>query len=204
MAAVGERPRLWIVISVMLAAACVICWRLVAIHLKLTDLPVRDPRYLFTREIPGLRGGVYSSAGSREPFACSVPMWEYRADPQSVRLKKHSREDVVTTVAQALALDPAKVRDAFWRTDSRYVYLGRSFDDAAHRTLTDSAKVSGLVIDELQERRYPQGRMLSHVLGYVSKNRDNPAGSAGLEMRYENFLKGKAGRITGMRDARRR
>lgn len=204
MAAVGERPRLWIVISVMLAAACVICWRLVAIHLKLADLPVRDPRYLFTREIPGLRGGVYSSAGSREPFACSVPMWEYRADPQSVRLKKHSREDVVITVAQALALDPAKVRDAFWRTDSRYVYLGRSFDDAAHRTLTDSAKVSGLVIDELQERRYPQGRMLSHVLGYVSKNRDNPAGSAGLEMRYENFLKGKAGRITGMRDARRR
>lgn len=203
MAAVGERPRLWFVVSVMLAVAGVICWRLVAIHLKLTEPPVRDPRYWFTREIPGLRGGIYS-ASSREPFACSVPVWEYHADPQSVRLKKHSRESVVKTVAEALQLDIDIVRKAFWRTDSRYVPLGMSFDDAAHRILTDPQKVSGLAVDDRQVRRYPQGNMLSHVIGFVSKNQDDPVGSAGLEMRYENFLKGKSGRVKGMRDARRR
>ena len=204
MASVNERIRFWSVVAALLAGAAVVGCRLVAVHLKLVDLDIRDPRYWFTRELPGLRGGIYTDAGGRQPFACSVPVWEYHVDPRSVNLKKHSRESVVKTVAEALGIDEGKVREAFWRTDSRYVYLGTSFDDAAHRTLSDQARVSGLAIDDRQVRRYPQGKMLSHVLGFVSKDPDNPAGAGGIEMRYERYLKGKAGRVKGMRDARGR
>ena len=201
MAFVSERGRFWLIVAVLLACACVIGYRLVVIHLSIVDLPVRDPRYWFTREVPGLRGGIYSDAGGRQPFACSVPVCEYHVDPRSVNLRRHTRESVVRTVADALKMDVDKVRDVFWRIDSRYVYLATSYDDAANRILTDSSKVSGIAIDDRQIRRYPQGNLLAHVLGFVSKDPDNPVGAGGVEMRYERFLKGKAGRVKGMRDA---
>lgn len=201
MAFASERTRFWAIVALMLAGACAVGYRLVALHFRLVELPVRDPRYWFKREVPGLRGGIYSDVGGRQPFACSVPVWEYHVDPRSVNLKLHSRESVVQTVAGALDIDVNKVRDVFWRTDSRYVYLATSFDDAANRVLTDSKRVSGLAIDDRQVRRYPQGSLLSHVLGFVSKDPDNPVGTAGVEMRYERYLKGKPGRIEGMRDA---
>ena len=202
MAFANERRRFWTVVILLLAGAVGIGYRLVAVHLKLVDIAVRDPRYWFTREIPGLRGGIYSDCGGRQPFACSVPVWEYHVDPKSVNLKMHSRESVVQTVSDALHMDVNKVRDIFWRVDSRYVYLDTSYDDAAHRILSDPKKVSGLVTDDRQVRRYPQGRLLAHVLGFVSRDPDNPVGAGGLEMRYERYLKGKAGRVKGMRDAR--
>ena len=202
MAFVSERKRFWIVTVLLLGVAVAIGYRLVAVHLKLVDISVRDPRYWFTREVPGLRGGIYSDVGGRQPFACSVPVWEYRVDPQSVNLKRHSRASVVHTVAEALKLDEQKVKDIFWRVDSRYIYLDTSYDDEANRILTDPKRVSGLVIDDRQVRRYPQGRLLAHVLGFVSKDPDNPVGAGGIEMRYESYLKGKTGRIKGMRDAR--
>ncbi len=202
MAFLSERSRFWLVTASLLAVAAVVGYRLVTVHLKLVDVSAREPKYWFTREVAGLRGGIYSDAGGRQPFACSVPVWEYRVDPQSVILKRHTRESVVSNVATALKMDICKVRDIFWRVDSRYVYLATSFDDEAHRVLSDPKKVTGLSIDERQVRRYPQGRMLSHVLGFVSKDPDNPSGAGGIEMRYERFLKGKAGRIKGMKDAR--
>ncbi len=201
MAFLSERSRTRFVVALMLAGACVVGYRLVVIHLSLVDLPIRDPRYWFTREVPGLRGGIYSDVGGRQSFACSVPVWEYHVDPRSVNLRRHTRESVVRTVAEALGMDVGRVRDVFWRTDSRYVYLATSYDDAANRILTDPARVSGLAIDDRQIRRYPQGRILAHVLGFVSKDPDNPVGAGGLEMRYERFLKGKSGLVKGMRDA---
>ena len=105
MAFVSERKRFWIVTVLLLGVAVAIGYRLVVVHLKLVDISVRDPRYWFTREVPGLRGGIYSDVGGRQPFACSVPVWEYRVDPQSVNLKRHSRASVVHTVAEALKMD---------------------------------------------------------------------------------------------------
>ena len=74
MAFVSERNRFRIIVSVLLAVAACVGYRLVAVHLNLVKLDVRDPRYWFTREIRGLRGGIYSDACGRQPFACSVEM----------------------------------------------------------------------------------------------------------------------------------
>lgn len=204
MAFVSERARFWFIVAVLLSVAACVGYRLVAVHLNLVELNVRDPRYWFTREVSGLRGGIYSDTCGRQPFACSLPIWEYRVDPQGVNLKRHSRESVVQTVAQAMNMDVNDVRDAFWRVNSRYIYLGTTDRDDVHRIMCDTKRVTGVAIEDRQVRRYPQGTMLSHVLGFVSRDQyGNPIGQCGLEMEYEKFLKGKLGRIKGMRDARR-
>lgn len=177
--------------------------RLVMLHLDLVESRTKEPNYTFTADLKGLRGPIYPAGGEKCPLAHSVPVWEYHVDPRSVNLKRHKREEVVKTVAEALEMPLEKVREAFWRTDSRYVYLATSYDTEAYKVLSNPALVSGLSIQEKHVRRYPQGRRLSHILGYVSKDPTNQVGSAGVEMRYENYLKGIPGRVKGERDARR-
>ena len=204
MAFVSERNRFRLIVAVLLGVAACVGYRLVVVHLRLVELDVRDPRYWFTREVRGLRGGIYTDTCGRQPFACSVPIWEYHVDPQGVNLKMkrkdgtyHSREAEVQTVAQAMKMDVGAVRDIYWKVNSRYVPLGTTDNDEVHNIMSDRSKVTGVAIEERQVRRYPQGTMLSHVLGFVSRDPDNPVGAGGLEMRYENYLKGKSGRIKG-------
>jgi stage V sporulation protein D (sporulation-specific penicillin-binding protein) len=84
--------------------------------------------------------------------------------------------------------------------------LGTTDKDDVHKIMSDRKKVTGVAIEERQVRRYPQGTMLSHVIGYTSFNHEsgNPYGARGIELQYEKYLKGKSGQIQGMRDARGR
>ena len=200
----SENQRFYFTIGLLSAVAVVLVGRLVLIHCDLVSKKPDQPNYSFTRDTQGLRGAIYPSNRGCAPFARSVPVWVYHVDPTAVTLKRHSRESVAHTVASALQLPYEKVWDAYCRIDSRYVYLTMSSDTDANKLLSDPAKVSGLRAEEIQVRRYPQGRRLSHVLGFVSKDPTNSIGSAGIEMRYERYLRGIPGKIEGEVDARRR
>ena len=200
----SENQRFYFTIGLLSAVAVVLVGRLVLIHCDLVSKKPDQPNYSFTRDTQGLRGAIYPSNRGCAPFARSVPVWVYHVDPTAVTLKRHSRESVAHTVASALQLPYEKVWDAYCRIDSRYVYLTMSSDTDANKLLSDPAKVSGLRAEEIQVRRYPQGRRLSHVLGFVSKDPTNSIGAAGIEMRYERYLRGIPGKIEGEVDARRR
>ena len=204
MARLNDMLRFHLPVGVLAAVALALSGRLVFLHADLVATRPEVPNYVFTRDMQGLRGAIYPSNRGSAPFARSVPVWVYHVDPSAVTLKRHSREEVAHTVADALQLPYEKVWDAYCRVDSRYVYLTMSSDTDANKVLSDPKKVSGLRADEIQVRRYPQGRRLSHVLGFVSKDPTNSVGSAGIEMRYERFLRGIPGKIKGAVDARRR
>ena len=204
MSGLNEIIRFNILVVALSVVALALGCRLVFLHGDLVATKPEQPNYSFTRDTQGLRGAIYPSNRGSAPFARSVPVWVYHVDPTAVTLKKHSRSDVARTVAEALQLPYEKVWDAYCRTNSRYVYLTMSSDTDANKVLSDPKKVSGLRADEIQIRRYPQGRRLSHVLGFVSKDPTNSIGSAGIEMRYERYLRGIPGKIEGEVDARRR
>ncbi len=177
--------------------------RLVCLHGDLVAKKFDQPNYEFKRDLQGMRGAIYPSNRGSAPFARSVPVWVYRVDPRAVNLKRHTRAEVARTVAETLDLPYERVWKAYCRTDSRYVFLTMSTDIEANKVLSDTKKVTGLRAVETQIRRYPQGRRLSHVLGYVSKDPINSVGSAGIEMRYERYLHGVPGKVEGMVNARR-
>ena len=203
MSGLNEILRFHFTVGFLAVVALVLGGRLVFLHADLVSGKAQTPNYSFTRDMQGLRGAIYPSNRGSAPFARSVPVWVYHVDPQSVNLKRHSRAEVARTVATALQLPYEKVWDAYCRTDSRYVYLAMSSDSEANKLLSDSKKVSGLSAGERQVRRYPQGRRLSHVLGFVSKDPTNSVGAAGIEMRYERYLHGIPGKVMGEVNARR-
>ena len=182
--------------------------KLVKLHCGMMAKMPDHPDYSYTREESGvyaLRGSIRASDGT--PLAQSVTVWDYYVDPLALDPKFHrvSRMDVITNVAATLSLPQSQVMDAYCQTRNRFRYLCTSDDGAAHDALAgyknNRPKAPGLIIREKLVREYPQGRMLAHTVGFVSKDPHNPAGATGLESRYEKSLKGTPGQIVGERDA---
>ena len=88
--------------------------------------------------------------------------------------------------------------------DQRYVPLARGLGEAQADRVVDLAKSLGLrgVATEPQPRRlYPMGTTAAHVLGSVGRDGQ---GLEGVEYLEDERLTGTAGRVTTLRDKRRR
>jgi cell division protein FtsI/penicillin-binding protein 2 len=204
-----EKVRFCVPPFCMCVGAAAIAVRLVFLHLDLVDKKPTTPKYDFTRKVQGHRGTIFSSEGTA--LAKTTNLWEYRVDPVvAARDPIHpdkpadsaKRMENIKTVAELLGLPLAKVMDAYAVQNSRFVALAVSDDTAAHSELANPKRgFRELSITEKQARLYPQGRRLSHVIGFVSKDPTNSVGGAGVELKYENYLKGTPGMVHGAKDA---
>ena len=183
--------------------------RVVRTHLNLDDgTRVEAPRYDYEKILHPVRGGVYDCRG--KPLVKATPTWEYRLDPVALREAKvrakgqkepRSPKAIAMTIAGALHLNPSNVCAMCENLGNRYQFLGVSDDARAHRILTNTHAVAGIIVRDSYERRYFEGRRFAHVLGSVNAEND---GSAGVEQRFNRDLRGLPGVERGKQDGRRR
>jgi len=212
----NERAHFWLPFVALGLGACGLCVRLVMLHLDMLTKKPKSNDYTYVRDLRPLRGTICGAAGPEYPFACSAKEWEYRLDAddlltnvtKKVMFDKKNKIPVTYSLASRLIADNLdlpllSVMDICARRGSgrRNLFLATSMDSVVHDALAPHASVLGLKISEKNIRRYPQGKRLSHVLGFVTHNPVASVGSAGIEMRYETFLKGRPGRVQGMRTA---
>ena len=199
----GDGWRFWLAIVLLAAFGAYTSARLLKSHVDAeVDLIVYD----FHRDLPAPRGGIFDVRGYS--YVRSVPVWEYHLDPVAMtnrvvrRSKKdepRTREQIADTIAGALGLPAARVRQMSLDVRKRYQPLGMSTDSEAHKILTSSRAVAGVAIRDVQVQQFLDNRSLCHVLGAV--NSEGQA-SAGVELRYDRYLTGTPGRIRGKKDAR--
>jgi cell division protein FtsI (penicillin-binding protein 3) len=192
----GIRIRIWAVAVFLFLSFCGLGARLSFLHL-FNHSKVTGREY--KRTLPALRGGIFDCNGGRYPMAMSLPARLFYLDPKAVK-REHDAREIARTVSQQLGLPEAEVLEKFQRTDSRYIKLGYSLDDRVFEALSTNA-ISGIGSEEFTVRRYPQGRRMSHVLGFVNSM---GVGSAGIEQQYDRYLTGTPGLIVGEKDAGRR
>jgi cell division protein FtsI (penicillin-binding protein 3) len=190
-----EHNRVWFVGAVLLCALCSLGCRLAFLHLanhsKLND-------FEYSRQLLGMRGRIFDSNGTQFPLAISLTARQYFVDPKMVK-KEHDKQYIIQVVSSALKLPIDQVTECFNRTNSRYIKLGEpTCDDNAFALLSTNKLLSGIGSGETIVRSYPQGRRMSHVLGFVN---NEGVGSAGVELKYNGYLKGIAGLIEGEKDA---
>jgi cell division protein FtsI (penicillin-binding protein 3) len=143
-----------------------------------------------------VRGLILDRRG-RE-LARSIGVESFFASPVEI-------EDVEGTAAQlarALDLDAGtlagRIRQA---KESRrsFVWLARKVTDERARAVA-ALGLKGVYTRQERQRRYPNGPLAAHVLGFVGLDEK---GLAGVERVYDAALGGEAGRMTIERDARR-
>jgi cell division protein FtsI (penicillin-binding protein 3) len=144
-----------------------------------------------------VRGLILDRQG-RE-LARSVGVDSFFADPREIENADEAASKlapVFDTDAAALAARLKEAKDA----RRGFVWLARKVDEGQSQAVRD-LKIKGVYSVEEHERRYPNGSLASHVVGFVGLD---DKGLAGVEQVYDASLTGEPGRFVENADAKRR
>lgn len=155
-------------------------------------------RYLASVEVPAHRGLVTDRRG--DVLALSTPVDSVAANPRVL-----GTDPARTLVlAKALGIDAEQLRDRLVRYARRhFVYLKRRMPpaDAAHvMDVVKANAIPGVHLEREYRRYYPAGEVSAHVLGFTDID---DRGQEGLELAYDEVLRGQPGAKLVLRDGRR-
>lgn len=194
--------RLWLALSLLVMVMGGLSARLVFLHAGPCDARrarIDELRRLEQNLTVG-RGKILDCNGNI--LALDLVRQEVRSDPALIA-ENQSLDLVVNELARVLDLDAAGLRVQLGRPERRDVTVlgyGRTVDQAVAEQLR-ALQLPGVFLREFMVRAYPRGPSLCHVLGYVNLARQ---GSAGVEQRWERYLRGVPGLLISELDGRRR
>ena len=198
-------------------ALVVVCFAILAFNLW--RLQVREHGYYQTRSnqndikmipIAPTRGLIYDRNGI--PLVRNLTWYDILLTPYKVE----DMQATLKALTPIVDLTPEEIADfqRLLKQSSRYkplVLKEELTDEQVARFSVNQYKFTGVTVDTYQDRQYPYGADLAHVVGYVSKINDNDykrlneAGTAenyaadhnigkqGIEGYYESLLHGKTG-----------
>ncbi|MCI8505061.1 MAG: peptidoglycan glycosyltransferase [Lachnospiraceae bacterium] len=143
------------------------------------------------RSIKAARGRIYDANGvviADNRTVCTVSV---------IHSQIRDAEEVIGVLSEKLGVEEETVRKKVEKVSSREIIksnVDKSVGDAIR-----ACDLSGVKVDEDYKRYYPFGSLASKVLGFTGG--DNQ-GIIGLEVIYEEYLKGQDGMILTQTDAR--
>ena len=136
------------------------------------------------------RGAVFDRAG--EPLALSM-------ESQSVYVRPHriqEPEKLAQSLARILNIRAAEVRDKI-TADKPFVWVRRQVS-AAEAEKVQALNAEGLGMFYEPNRHYPQGQLAGQLIGFVGRDSE---GLEGLELKYNEYVRGETGSSMTERDA---
>jgi len=192
--------RRYTVLALFVLAGAALIWRAVDQQILEKDFLQSEgaDRYLARVEVPAHRGLITDRRG--DVLALSTPVDSIAANPRV--LGTDAQQTVV--LAKALQMDPEELRARLARYSQRhFVYLKRRMPpaDAAHvMNVVKAHGIAGVHVDREYKRYYPAGEVFAHVLGFTNVD---DGGQEGLELAFDEALRGDAGTKLVLRDGRR-
>jgi len=166
-------------------------------------------------EIPAKRGLILDRSG--KILADNQPAYSLQIDrvvmKPLTKADKQRRPKLVAFLAQVLQLPPAEV-DTRWEKESAKLPASQPFPIAEDLTMAQVAKIQAqsvafpeINVVPVQRRNYSYGTMAAHVLGFIGEvtekdlgQREHAAleqgdliGKRGVELMYDQYLRGKDG-----------
>lgn len=191
-----QRRRMIILFAALTAWTVIVIVRLAQIQLSRHEEYVQRAgrQQERTFALAPVRGSIFDARGRL--LAESVASRSLYADPQSI-------EEVSTVVERIGSVEGLGVREDVLRNrlgrGGEFAWLARQVDDELYEKVMD-LELPGIYSVEEHRRRYPNETLLSSVLGIVGIDGD---GLAGVEHSLDQFVRGRPGVVTLLRDARR-
>jgi len=189
------RGRLALVGTTLALCSVTLIGRAAYVQLINSDFYQRQGEARYLRELPiaTSRGMITDRNG--EPLAVSTPVESIWVNPQELL----RNPDRIPELAKALQVPQDELSSRLsQKADKEFMYLKRRINpDRAHAIL--ALKVPGVFSQREFRRFYPQGEAMAHVLGFT--NIDD-RGQEGLELAFDQWLRGKPGSKRVVRDAR--
>jgi cell division protein FtsI (penicillin-binding protein 3) len=185
-----------ILIAGMVLALVMLIWRAVSLQVLDKDFLQNqgDARHLRVEELPAHRGMILDRQG--EPLAVSTPVKSVWVNPQELG----GVQDEITALARVLSLDRDYVQQLVAKHAGReFVYLQRHISPS----LADQVQamgIPGVYLQKEYKRYYPAGEVAAQVVGFTNVDDD---GQEGLELAYNDWLRGEAGAKRVIKDGHR-
>ncbi|MBT8128082.1 MAG: penicillin-binding protein 2 [Gammaproteobacteria bacterium] len=141
--------------------------------------------------IPANRGDIVDRNG--EPLAISTPVKSIWLNPQQF----YAEPDSFAQLAKLLSLDSARLKNKISAYRNReFMYLKRHVSPELAGKVV-SLNIAGIALQDEYRRYYPAGEVAAHVIGFVDID---DSGQEGVELAFNNWLKGEPGRKQVIRD----
>jgi len=150
-----------------------------------------EARYLREVDIPTRRGNILDRNG--EPLAVSTPVDSVWVNPRELL----QYQEGIEPLAELLGFEAEEIeRRLTQRSQKEFVWLRRRLlPDVAERIR--ALEIEGVYLQKEYRRFYPAGEVASHLIGFT--NIDD-IGQEGLELAYDDWLRGRPGRKRIIRD----
>lgn len=143
-----------------------------------------------TVELNARRGTIYDRNG--QPLAISQAMSTVYANPYQVE----DAEMAATKLAAVLGLPREELLEKL-TSDSGFKYLARRIEPTFGAQVED-LDLDGISVISEDKRVYPKGALAPQLLGFVGG--DDYLGIAGLELQYDDILRGEPGEMQVVND----
>lgn len=156
------------------------------------SLKVRaDRQHTTTLRSESERGIVFDRNG--EKLAASIMADSVCADPSKVV----NLEETAGKIASLLDIDKGTILKKF-SGSKNFCWIARKItpDQAA---LVEKVDLDGIFLIKEPKRFYPNGELAGHLIGFVGLD---ARGLEGLELKYDDYLKGAPEKLTWTRDAK--
>jgi len=190
-----EQWRLYLVLFVMFLCVLAIAWKVSTLHIVERDFlqSQGDARTIRTVPLVANRGLISDRNG--EPLAVSSPVTSIWVNPQEIGTQ-HSE---IVHLATELGLESDSLLASIKKNIRReFLYVKRRLAPAEGERIL-ALDIDGVYGQQEYQRFYPQGEVTAHIVGF--SNIDD-VGQEGLELTYDDWLKGVPGRRQVIKDRR--
>jgi cell division protein FtsI/penicillin-binding protein 2 len=157
----------------------------------LTGLAAKQHNFFI--ELEPVRGTIFDR--NLRPMAFNVPVYSLFANPKI--MTEEDKKEAVEKLSSLIGLSPEFIEGRL-RRNKYFVWLKRKLSiDVTEQV--KKLKLKGIDFRRESERFYPNGSLAAHLIGFADT--DNK-GLEGMELFYDSYLKGKAGKMRVLRDAR--
>jgi cell division protein FtsI (penicillin-binding protein 3) len=193
--ALFARWRFYLVCLGLLLCVAAVGWKTTELHVLEKDFlqGQGDARTIRTLPLMAHRGLITDRNG--EPLAVSTPVRSIWVNPKE--LVGEPRQ--ILQLAQALDMNAEVLQSTIASNSEReFLYVKRRLPPYEAQAILD-LKLDGVYSQQEYQRYYPQGEIAAHLVGF--SNVDD-IGQEGLELTYDDWLRGVPGKRRVVRDRR--
>lgn len=188
-----NRKKLLVVFTIVMLILSILVGRLVYLMIFCSEYYGQKAEDLHERErdIKAARGKIIDATGTvlaTNRTVCTISV---------IHSQIKEPEEVIRVLTKELEMEEAAVRKRVEKVSS--IERVKSNVDKETGDRIRNYGLAGVKVDEDYKRYYPYSTLASKVLGFTGG--DNQ-GIIGLEVKYEEYLKGKNGKILTLTDAR--
>jgi len=144
------------------------------------------------------RGAILDRNGVE--LAVSASVEKISVNPQSIKLSKVDINFLAEKLSTMLEIDKDEILKKITRV-SKYEIIKRGIEKSvgdAIRNFVKTSEIEGVFIEQDTKRYYPYSNLAAHIIGHTGV--DNQ-GLAGIEVMFEQELKGYPGKVLSETDA---